>query len=120
MSSVKLVGEGGGEWEYDLPLSEPLADQVKGGKLKPADDDSRDALAAMFAGDAAEEPAPDGGGAEPPAEKTLAEKIDAAASHAEMNALAAELGVDGFEEKKPNLNDKRAALHARAQELAAQ
>jgi len=50
---------------------------------------------------------------------SIAARIDAVSSHDEANALAAELGVDGFEAKKPSIDAKKAALHAKAEELAA-
>lgn len=37
---VNLKGEGGVVWEFELPLSETYADQVKNRKLEPADDES--------------------------------------------------------------------------------
>lgn len=37
---VKLAGEGGVEWEFDLPLSETFLEQVRSGKLSPVDDAS--------------------------------------------------------------------------------
>jgi hypothetical protein len=45
-------------------------------------------------------------------ELTLQDAIDAITSHAEANDVAKLLGVEGFEEKKPNLDAKREALKA--------
>ena len=49
MSTVTLIGEGGVEWGFEFPLSEVYADQVKSGKLRPADDESAAALADLLA-----------------------------------------------------------------------
>lgn len=56
-----------------------------------------------------------------PAPPTLAERIDAVSSHAEANELATELGVEGFQEKKPGVEAKKQALHdaAKAKDAAA-
>lgn len=105
MTTVKLLGEGGVVWEFDLPLSEVYTDQVLQRKLIPDDDESREALASLLV--PADE---DAVVEEPPGELTLAERIRAVSSHAEANELAAELGVDGFEEKKPALDAKREQL----------
>lgn len=112
--TVTLVGEGGVEWEFELPLSEVFADQVKGNKLAPKSDDDRAKVADLFVSEDGELAPAAPASADPPTEKTLAERIDAVASHAEANELAVELGVEGFEEKKPALADKRAALQAAA------
>lgn len=50
---------------------------------------------------------------------TLEERIAAVDSHDAANALAAELGVEGFQEKKPGVDAKKKALLAKAEELAA-
>lgn len=52
------------------------------------------------------EPAPE------PAPDAWLELIDSVNSHADANDLADELGVAGFGEKEPNLDEKRAALRA--------
>jgi hypothetical protein len=52
-------------------------------------------------------------------EESLESRIAAVSSHADANALAEELGVEGFEAKKPNLDAKRAALLEAAQAAAA-
>lgn len=121
-TTVTLVGEGGVEWEFELPLTEVYVDQVKARKLMPKDADDRAAVAEILAaaeaateeGAPAPDPVPD-----PPKALTLPEQIDAATTHAELNELAQQLGVEGFEEKKPNLNEKRSQLQAKATELAA-
>lgn len=41
-ATVKLRGEGGVVWDFDLPLNEVFENQVKTRKLVPADDDSFD------------------------------------------------------------------------------
>lgn len=53
-------------------------------------------------------PAPEA--ADPSTTLTLAERIEAVAGHAQANALAAELGVEGFKEKTPNVAAKQQAL----------
>lgn len=117
-TEVRLVGEGGAVWTFELPLSEVFADQVKSHKLRPADEDSTAAVADLLADP--EAAAADGGSetpqgaGEPPAEVTLADRIAAVGTHDEANALAAELGVEGFEAKKPALDAKRAALLEKA------
>jgi len=111
---VRLRGEGGGEWEFELPLSEVFADQVKARTLTPADDDSAAAVAHLFEEQAAAAATEDSGG-----ELTLEQRIEAVDGHAAANALADELGVDGFTEKKPSVADKKKALAAKAAELAA-
>ncbi|MGH3029269.1 MAG: hypothetical protein ACRDNE_00605 [Gaiellaceae bacterium] len=45
-ATVILKGEGGAEFEFDLPLSAPYAEQVRQGKLRGADEKSAKALAA--------------------------------------------------------------------------
>src|SRR5581483_357193 len=52
-------------------------------------------------------------------EPTLADLIEAVASHDDANALAEKLGVEGFKEKKPGVEAKKAALREKAAELAA-
>jgi hypothetical protein len=51
------------------------------------------------------------GGGEP---APLEERISAVGSHADANALADELGVEGFEAKKPSLDEKKEQLAAAA------
>jgi hypothetical protein len=51
------------------------------------------------------------GGGEP---ASLEERISAVGSHADANALADELGVEGFEAKKPSLDEKKEQLAAAA------
>lgn len=114
--TVRLLGEGGVEWEFELPLAEPYADQVKAHTLRPADDKSTAALADLLAPAAA--PAADVDDSGGP--KTLDERIDAVGSHDGANALAVELGVDGFEAKKPGLDAKKAALREAAAARAAE
>jgi hypothetical protein len=86
---VRLIGEGGVQWTFSLPLKEPYADQVKARKLSPADAESEAALAELLA-DAAEptlELAP--GDPEP-------ETIDSllkANNRIELNDLASARGV---------------------------
>ena len=46
MTDVRLIGEHGSEWTFELPLAEAYAKQVKAGLLAPADDRSAEALAA--------------------------------------------------------------------------
>lgn len=41
---VRLQGEGGGVFEYELPLNEQHADMLATGKLRPADADALNAL----------------------------------------------------------------------------
>lgn len=53
-------------------------------------------------------------GGNPPLEPTLVERIDAVTNHAEANQLATELGVEGFQEKKPGVEAKKQALHEAA------
>lgn len=108
VTTVTLRGDGGVEWEFELPLSDVFADQVRTRKLVPVDDDSHEALADLLYEEAA-----DGGSETTPVTEplTLAERIDAVSNHAEANALAEELNVEGFEAKKPPLDAKRAALH---------
>lgn len=114
--TVRLLGEGGVEWEFELPLAETYADQVKAHTLRPADDKSAAALADLLAPAA---PAEDGSD-EQPKEQTLDERIDAVATHAQANALAADLKVEGFEDKKPALDAKKAALREAAAASAAE
>lgn len=57
---VRLVGEGGVEWTFDLPLSETFSDQVAKGLLKPADDESAAAVAGYLPEAAAAAQAADG------------------------------------------------------------
>lgn len=51
-------------------------------------------------------------------EKTLEQRIDEVDGHDAANALAAELGVEGFTAKKPSVEAKRQALRERAAVLA--
>lgn len=44
--SVRLLGGGGVVWEFDLPLAETYADQVRNGHLTAADEESEKLLAA--------------------------------------------------------------------------
>jgi hypothetical protein len=78
-----------------------LVDQGAGEYADP--DEAKAAAAAAENKDA-------GGADEDKDEPTLASRAAAVATHAEANELAAELEVEGFEEKKPNLDAKRAAL----------
>jgi len=105
--SVRLIGEGGVEWEFDLPLSETYADQVVKRALRPADDESAAALAELLA------PADGSESGEAPSEPSLGARIDAVSSHAEANELGAELGL-AFDAKKPALDEKKAAMHEAA------
>lgn len=113
--TVRLVGEGGVEWEFELPLAETYADQVKAHTLRPADDKSAAAVADLL-----DPAAPAEGGSGEPKEQTLDEQIDGVATHAQANALAAELNVEGFEDKKPALDAKKAALREAAAASAAE
>lgn len=106
-ATITLRGEGGSEFEYELPLDAVHTEQVAAGKLRPVDDDGAEALASI-----APPPELDDDSGEP---LTLAERIAGIASHADANALAQELGVDGFQEKKPSLDAKREALTAAAE-----
>jgi hypothetical protein len=88
---VKLRGEGSVVWEFELPLSEVFADQVRDRKLVPVDDDSYAAIADLLTGPAGVEAAPADGeqGVEPPVEKPLGEmKLTELIEHAEQ------IGVD--------------------------
>lgn len=115
---AKLRGEGGVVWEFDLPLNEVFTNQVKTRALVPADDASYDLVRHLLedevedAGDETTEP-------EAPAELTLADRIDAVDSHAAANELGVELGLT-FEEKKPGLDAKKAALLEAAAAQAAE
>jgi hypothetical protein len=80
-------------WLYAIPGQEiPLADAERFGLTKQAKKKN------------------DAGGDEP---KTLIEQIDAVSSHAQANDLATELGLS-FDDKKPPLAEKKAALHEAA------
>lgn len=51
---------------------------------------------------------------------SLAERIAAVSSHDEANALASEIGVEGFQDKKPSVDAKKEALSAKAAEIASE
>lgn len=112
--TVKLRGEGNVVWEIGLPLTEVYVDQLVKRALIPIDETEHEKVAYLLEQQPAEAEAEEPG-AEP---QTLAERIDAVATHAEANELAAELAVEGFEDKKPPLDEKRAALRAKASEQA--
>lgn len=80
------------------------ASLVASGDGEYADPDEAKAAAA------ADENKDAGGADEDKGEPTFASRVAAAATHADANELAGELGIEGFEEKKPNLDAKRAAL----------
>lgn len=63
-----------------------------------------------------EEPEP-GTGEEPDAEPTLEERIDAVTTHVDANEIGTELGL-AFEEKTPNIDAKKEALHEAAKAAA--
>lgn len=92
-ASVTLRGEGGVLWEFDLPLSEVYADQVKHGRLTAADDEAARLLAksGVFADTESAAPAEGDAGGPPPM----------AGSGSGRNAWAAyaeQLGIDVTDE----------------------
>jgi hypothetical protein len=95
--AADLVAQGAGEY------ADP--DEAK---AAAAADENKDAGGADENKDA-------GGADEDKGEPTFASRVAALATHAEANELAGELAVEGFEEKKPNLDAKRAALHEAAE-----
>ena len=100
--TIRLRGEGGGVWEYELPLDAAHAEQVKARKLQPADDDAAKALAAQP--ELTQTAASTGGGEEN--EKPL-EKL----SGAECDEKAAKLGVNPWD-SKGKVAAKRSVLAA--------
>lgn len=47
-TSVTLRGEGNATWEFQLPLSEVLADQVRTRQLVPIDEENHELVADLF------------------------------------------------------------------------
>jgi hypothetical protein len=98
-TEVRLVGEGGVEWTFTLPLAETYADQVAKGQLRPADEKSAAALAPL-GGETEEAKEPE----------SMVSAVAAVSTHAQANELAQTLGVEGFGEKSPPLDAKKEQL----------
>lgn len=47
-TKVKLRGDGNAIWEFDLPLSEVFADQVRTRRLVPVDEENHELVADLF------------------------------------------------------------------------
>jgi hypothetical protein len=90
MTVVKLRGEGSVEWEFELPLSEVFADQVKGrgGRASARRPRVRRAR----------------GREQPKSEKSIDEM-----SGPELDELAAKLEIDGWK-SSAKVGDKKATL----------
>jgi hypothetical protein len=90
MTVVKLRGEGNVVWDFELPLSEVFADQVRARKLVPVDDASFDAVKHLLDADV------DGtvDEAEPESEPQLLPEDDPKAKLADLLARAADVKID--------------------------
>lgn len=114
MTSVKLRGEGNAVWEFDLPLSEVFADQVRNRQLVAIDEENHALIADLLdptaAAPKAEEgqPKPD---TEPEA-KTLDEmNLGELLEQAEKAGLPAEQ-IDGFRKPGTSKDVVRQAIAA--------
>lgn len=92
-ASVTLRGEGGVLWDFELPLSEVYADQVRRGRLTAADEDSEKALAKSGVSEAATASPDAGGEAEEPPMAGSGSGRNAWAAYAEAIGLAVTNGM---------------------------
>lgn len=96
--SIRLIGEGGSVFTFDLPLHETMQDKLARRELRPADDESAEAVAELL-GDSDEEPepiAPAGVAAHVDMSASVKNILEAVDSDAEVAAavLEAELSAD--------------------------
>ena len=102
--TVRLRGEGGAVWAFDLPLGKELQKKVDKGQLQPADDDARQLLAPF---EVVEEPKDsDGGTDDGPGTGNVGEDPSRPAETAakpEWVAYARSRGIDTDGLTKPKL-----------------